>query len=200
MSYIKPKQQRAIETEQKFLDALDACLQSKPYSETSINDIAEAAGLHRGAFINRFGSKQEALFQLYSRYADRASEVLSQIQANLAQFASLDQVCIHMSMELERIQLADFSANRAMNEFFLTELKTDPQTIKIFKETVALMGVVQSRYLPAGSFTATGAYAAAQILVTANYFYVLNAMPALPRDSDVRHRLIGKWITQALVL
>ncbi len=200
MSYVKPKQQRAIETEQKFLDALDACLKSKSYSETSINDIAQAADLHRGAFINRFGSKQEALFQLYSRYADRASAVLETIGSRLSAFPSLDALCMHMSEELERIQLVDFSANRAMNEFFLSELKTDPQTIRIFKETVALMKHIQAHFLPMRSFTDTGAYAGAQILVSANYFYVLNAMPALPRDPKVRHGLIGRWITQALVL
>ena len=200
MSYVKPKQQRALETEQKFLDALDECLKSKSYSETSINDIADVAGLHRGAFINRFGSKQEALFQLYSRYADRASAVLQAIESRLDAFSSLNEVCVHMSHELERIQLLDFSANRAMNEFFLSELKTDPQTIRIFKETVALMKQVQHKFLPLGSFTDTGAYAGAQILVTSNYFYVLNAMPALPRDREVRHGLIGQWISQALVL
>lgn len=105
--YFKPKQSRAIETEQRFLDALDQCLSVKSYRETTIQDIAEAAGLHRAA---------------------------------------------------------------------------------------------QSHFFEPGTYCDTGAFAATQILVTSNYFYVLNAMPALSKSPRLRHRLIGQWMVQAATL
>ena len=198
--YVKPKQSRAIETEQRFLDALDQCLSVKSYRETTIQDIAEAAGLHRGAFIKRFGSKQMALFRLYDRYKDRASEVLNDILSRLSAFASFEELAVHMSETLERIQRRDFSANRAMNEMFLVDLKTDPYTVQIFKETVDVMRAAQSHFFEPGTYSDIGAFAATQILVTSNYFYVLNAMPALPKSPRLRHRLIGQWMVQAATL
>ena len=200
MDYVKPKQSRAVETEQRFLDALEHCLSFKSYRETTIQDIAEAAGLHRGAFIKRFKTKEMALFQLYARYKDRASEVLKDILSRLGGFESLEELTVHMSETLERIQRRDFSANRAMNEVFLVNLATDPYTVEIFKETVEVMRAAQRHFLAPGSYSDTGAFAATQILVSANYFYVLHAMPALPKNPRLRHRLIGRWMVQAATL
>ena len=43
-----------------------------------------------------------------------------------------------------------------------------------------------------------GPFAAAQLLVSINYNYVLNAMTALPKDAKTRHALVASLCLQAL--
>ena len=198
MTYKTPVQARAIETERRFLDALNECLTSQSYESTSIEQIAKRAGLHRGAFFKRFGSKREALLVLFSRYCDRASASIQAIQHNLHEYPTVESICFAMSACLEEIQLADFGANRAMQEDFAQTLETDQLTKRIFSETVELMRCIQSHFLKDMSFTAQGAFAAAQLLVTLNFNYVMNAMPGLPRSADLRHQLISQCMKSAL--
>ena len=77
--YKKPKQTRAVITEQKFLDALSSLLSEKSLNKLTIEEIAERANLHRGAFLKRFGSKRQALFVLFERYCFDASACMSSI-------------------------------------------------------------------------------------------------------------------------
>lgn len=196
--YRKPQQPRAIATEQRFLDSLDVLLQKKSLAQLSIDEIAEHAHQSRGAFLKRFGSKKQSLFILWSRYCKRASNEMTQITALLPSFQSAKEACIHMSKQLETIQRLDFSANRAMHEDFQENLRIDPQTQKIFLECVELMRCTQRQFLPGTAASDTGAFAAAQLLVTINYNHVLKAMPGLPADPVVRHEMVGEIM--ALVL
>lgn len=198
MSYTKPTQQRAIETENRFLNALNECLTERSFEETSIDEVANRAGLHRGAFLKRFGSKRQALLVLFARYCDRASAVIQEIQTNLHRHPTIEAVCYDMSIQLEKIQRADFGANRAMHEDFLNKLETNALTKRIFSETVDLMRHVQKRFLADKPFTDKGAFAATQLLVTINYNYVLRAMPGLPMDDTLRHHLISQCMCSAL--
>ena len=200
MSYTKPIQHRAIETENRFLDALNECLTERSFEQTSIDDIANRAGLHRGAFLKRFGNKRQALLVLFSRYCDRASAVIQEIQTNIHRYPTVDAICLDMSIKLENIQKADFGSNRAMQEDFLSSFETNPLTKKIFSEAVELMKCVQQKFLKDQPFTSQGALAATQLLVSINYNYVIHAMPALPRDDKTRHELIGRCMCAALVL
>jgi AcrR family transcriptional regulator len=196
--YRKPQQPRAIATEQRFLDSLDVLLQNKSLAQLSIDEIAEHAHQTRGAFLKRFGSKKQSLFILWSRYCKRASTEMAQITTLLPTFQSAKAACIHMSTQLETIQRLDFSANRAMHEDFQENLRIDPQTQKIFLECVELMRCTQRQFLPGTAASDTGAFAAAQLLVTINYNHVLKAMPGLPADPVVRHEMVGEIM--ALVL
>jgi len=200
MIYRMPIQARAIETENRFLNALNDCLVAKSFEKTSIDEIAARAGLQRGAFLKRFGSKEEALIVLFSRYCDRASAVIEDIHNNLQVYASAAEVCYAMSTRLEKIQLADFGANRAMQENFLDKLEAHALTKRIFHETVGLMKSIQRRFFVESACTSVGAYAATQLLVSTNYNYVLRAMPALPKEYKTRHQLISHCMCVALVL
>lgn len=198
--YQKPIQPRAIATEQRFLEALHHLLQEKSFGQLSIDEIAGHAGLTHSAFLKRFGSKKQALWVLYEKYCDKASAVMAEITRNMARFAHIEDVCQEMSEQLERIQLEDFPANRAMHEDFLEKLEVDPRTKRIFLECVGLMRSAQKAFMQETSTSASdaGAFAAAQLLITINYNYVLKAMPALPVHADLRHRLIGKIVAEAL--
>ena len=199
MTYRKAVQARAIATERRFLDALNECLTFQSYESTSIEQISKQAGLHRGAFLKRFGSKREALLVLFSRYCDRASATIQTMQRNLHEYPTAESICFAMSVRLEEIQLADFGANRAMLEDFSQKLETDQLTKRIFSETVELMRSIQSYFLKDIPFTDQGAFAASQLLVTLNFNYVMNAMPGLPRSAVLRHKLISQCLYSALV-
>lgn len=196
--YQKPIQPRAIATEQRFLEALHHLLTQKSFGQLSIDEIAEHAGLTHSAFLKRFGSKKQALLVLYEKYCDKASAVMSEIVRNMASYARVEDACREMSIQLERIQMEDFPANRAMHEDFLEKLQVDPRTKKIFLECVDLMRHAQKTLMKEDTVSDVGAFAAAQLLITINYNYVLKAMPALPVAAELRHRLIGKIVVQAL--
>jgi hypothetical protein len=60
------------------------------------------------------------------------------------------------------------------------------------------MRAIQKQFLMGTAATDAGAFAAAQLLITINYNYVLKAMPALPSEADKRHQLNGKIVAMAL--
>ena len=198
MTYKKPIQARAIETERRFLDALCDLLASQSYESTSVDQIAKRARLHRGAFLKRFGSKREALLVLFSRYCDRASATIQALQDNLLEYPTAESFCFAMSVRFEEILLADFGANRAMHEDYCKNLQTDQLTKHIFGETVDLMRCVQSHFLKNMPFTDQGAFAASQLLVALNFNYVMKALPGLPKSTNLRHQLISQCMKSAL--
>ena len=197
-SYQTPLQDRAKFTEQRFLDALNHLLKERSLGHLTVENIADQAGLTRSAFLKRFGSKKQALFVLWARYCNRASEEMQRVASLLPTFNSLIEACEYMSQQLEAIQMADFSANRAMHEDFQENLRVDPQTKKIFLECVELLKKAQMQFLHDSAMTEEGVFAAAQLLVTINYNYVLKAMPGLPDDPHLRHKMIGEIVALAL--
>lgn len=199
--YRPPRQSRAIETERKFLQALDELLTEKSFSSTSIQEIAVRAGLDKGAFLKRFGTKKKALELLFEQYCGYVFSTLAELKGQLETYNSAQDVCHAMSARLETLLSQNFSANRAMNELYLEELKVDDLTKGIFLATVDLMQAVQRRFqseLSGGG--KAGAFAATQLLVTINYNYVLKAMPALPADPEVRHVMVARLLVEALRL
>lgn len=197
-TYNAPKQPRAKESESKFLNALDQILRHQSFNKTSIQEIADQAGLHKGAFLKRFGTKRAALIELFERYCVKASQAIALGHKRMAQHILLHDLCFELSHTLESLQRKHFSANRAMHEFFMEELEVAPQTKRIFRELVGLMQAIQQHYLADQHCTAAGAYAAAQLMVTLNYNYVLQAMPGLPQDETHRHQLIAQLIIRSL--
>lgn len=199
--YQKPKQSRSIETEQRFLDAFNRLLVSKSYGKLTIDDIADHAGLHRGAFLKRFGSKKQALMILWGQYCCQCSIAMQEMTQSLPDCTtSFEDTCIEISRRLEELQLRHFSANRAINEHFMEDLEVAEPTKEAFRESVEMMRCVQRRFLKGAHFSDAGAFAAAQLLLTINYNYVIRAMPALPMDAKIRHRLIGKVVLNALMI
>ena len=196
--YKIPLQARAIETETRFLDALNILLKNKCLTQLSIDEIAETAGLERGAFLKRFGSKKQALLILWGRYSLRAFATAERCKRELPTFTNAIEACAYISKQIEKTQTSDFSVNRAMHEDFLEKLNVNSETKKIFMSCVNVMRLVQRRFLEAKSFSDQGAFAAAQLIITINYNYVLRAMPGLTVDDDDRHRLIGEIIAMSL--
>lgn len=197
-NYICPKQTRAKITEQKFLDALHELLKEKSLSLLTIDEIAVQAKLTRSAFLKRFGTKNNALLLLYERFCCKVLVAMNEISAGLDQCEDAIEACYRISKQAEALQLADFSANRAMHELFMEQLVIAPPTKALFTQCCVLMKEVQTRLLPPSTGTTTGVFAAAQLLFTINYNHVLKAMPGLPRDPETRHRMIANIVSTAL--
>lgn len=197
--YITPKQPRAIETERRFLESMDMLLVSNSYSKLSIEMIAEHAHLQKGAFLNRFGSKKQALFLLFRLYCEECYSTINEISQLVPNTTlSLNEMCASVSSQFEQLLIKNFSANRAMYECFAEDLEVHELTKGIFKSCVAMMLGIQNRYGLLNHEAKGNAFAATQLLVTINFNVVMKAMPAMPIEKTKRHKLIGNIIAEAL--
>jgi len=196
--YRSPTQLRAKRTEDAFLSAFRQLLSDQGFAKTSIDDIALLSGQTRSAFLSRFGTKKATLFILFDEYCAEVSALMSDISEQIQHLPSA-MACAHlMSISLEARLTEHFASNRAMHELYLEDLRTDERTQRIFRQLVGLMRKTQATHLPKGTYTDTGAYSAAQLLVTINFNYALKAMPAFAREPEQRHALIVEAIAVAL--
>lgn len=67
-----PQQQRTHATLTNLLDAGEALLDDKPWSEISVAAIAKKAGSSVGAFYRRFSDKDALLHAIHERFVDEA--------------------------------------------------------------------------------------------------------------------------------
>jgi AcrR family transcriptional regulator len=194
--YAEPKQSRSKATEDAFLTALDKLLVQTSFKNLSIEDIANEAGISKGAFLRRFGSKRQALYVLFERYCVQATALMNRIVKDLPQTEELTDSLLDMSQSLEMLITDHYASNRAMREDFQENLDVHPSTRRIFLQCVEMMRQTQKRFL--GNTCEIGAYAAAQLLVSVTFDYAFNAMPGLPREYESRHRLVVNILTVAL--
>lgn len=199
-SYAPPRQDRAKNTEQRFLDALQMLLYEKSLGLLTIDEIADKACLTRSAFLKRFGTKKNALLILYERYCKKALASINEISENLHRYEDALEACKSISIIAEKLQTEDFPANRAMHELFTEQLSIADETKVILKACVELMEKVQVKFFPEGTGTQVGAHAAAQLIFSINYNYVMKAMPGLPHDHATRHQLIAGLVIDSLAL
>lgn len=194
MSYTPPIQTRAIESEKRFLSALEKLLHIQSLSKTTITEIAEEAGLTKSAFLKRFGSKEEALQVLYQRYCDCAEQEMAQAIIDLPQFTNLKHCLEAISARFEELLRAHYPANRGMHELLQINFEIHQETKRIFRHCVEMMQQIQQHYLPIQQYSDAGAFAGAQLLVTVCYNYVLGAMPGLPQSCEQRHQLVAEIV------
>ena len=178
------------------MSALDTLLVQTSFKNLSIDEIAREAGISKGAFLRRFGSKRQALYVLYERYCEKTTVVMDRIVSELPRKEQVMDSLLDMSQSLERLIKEGYSSNRAMREDFQENLEIHPSTRRIFLECVEMMRKTQQRFF--GGATDTGAFAAAQILITNTFEYVFNAMPGLPREYEQRHKLMADILIVAL--
>lgn len=120
------------------------------------------------------------------------------IVSELSNATGLHPVLMSASQRYEALLQTHKASNRAMHEHFMKDLEVHELTKSIFRQSVEMMGHIQNRFLGQGTYTDKGAWSAAQILVTVNYNYVLEAMPALPASYSERHHLIADLLESAL--
>ncbi len=198
MTYKKPSQARAQQTESRLLNAYAELLVKHSYHDTTVSAIAHKAAISHGAFMARFGSKRQALSRLFGLFCDDVYRVLDRLSKTPPiKGASLLDYLITVSNEYEALVKHHWGANRAMHEVFLKEGVIDDQTKSIFRATVQALHPIFCDILQHDVPTERS-FAAVQLLVTLNYNHVLGAMPGLPDESMARHTLIAKTMAAAL--
>ena len=197
MPYRKPIQQRAIDSESKFLETLEMLLHQQSFEDTSIEQIASLSNQTKSAFIKRFGTKEEALFVLFKIYAEEASKTMQSVLATMDTTKPLIHTLQMVSNTFDELLQKHFAANRAMNEFVKRQLESHDLTKQIFGECIQMMVKIQHGWF-GNEYSLEGSKAAAQILVSINFHYRMGAMPALPEEVQRRHELIAELIEVAI--
>lgn len=193
MSYRKPVQPRAIETERRFLNSARKLFKERGAVGTTIDEIAQDALLHRGAFLKRFGSKDGLKSELYKEYFHYANERLENYRNRLRQtdFATLNEALYYASVQIEKTQVLFFPVTRIMYEDFTIDLQEKRAARTLYYKTVQLINETDLFFHPRQKRNKHGTRACAQLLITLNFEYVIEALYGFPRDAQLRHRMIS---------
>ena len=201
MHYRSPVQNRAIETERRFLEAAKRLFGIQGFAATTVDDIAAEANLHRGAFLKRFGSKDAAKLMIYEDYCQDALCAMDNFVSELpsSKFQSLEDAFSVVSRRLENLQRRHFAANRIMYEDYACGLVIHEKTKEIFRALVRLVEATDLHLNPQANREKSVYYTASQLLVTLNYESVLSAMPGLSKCPLARQKVIVKAAIQPLL-
>src|SRR6185503_14384740 len=91
-----PAQQRSRDTMDRFAEAAEELLRTKPFEEISVQDIVRAAKRPIGSFYARFGSKEALLPFLYERYHEGLEPLF------VARLARVDWEALDFEATIER--------------------------------------------------------------------------------------------------
>ena len=201
MHYRSPVQNRAIETERRFLEAARKLFGAQGFAATTIDDIAAEANLHRGAFLKRFGTKDAAKLMIYEDYCQDAHCAMDKFVSDLpsSNFQSLEDAFSVVSRRLEDLQRRHFAANRIMNEDYACGLVVHEKTKEIFRKLVKLVEETDLHLNPQANRDKSVYYTVSQLLVTLNYENVLSAMPGLSKCPMDRQKIIVTAAIQPLI-
>jgi AcrR family transcriptional regulator len=75
--------ERSAEATEKLLAAASACLTRYGYAATSITEIAEQAGMSRGALQHHFETKADLLFAVFARFSASLVAALEMVDERL---------------------------------------------------------------------------------------------------------------------
>lgn len=200
ISKTNAKQARSLDTERRFLIAFNELLAVQSFTSTSIQEIADHAGLQKAAFIKRFGTKRDALFALFDVYCDAINFLINELK-DCHEKGEIDTEfsLIHLSKRFSELLGTHIASNRAMHELFLDDFETNKRTKAIFKNATDLLSSIfkhTSKYN--GDIYISKVFSTTQLLVTLNYQYGIGAMPAFPADPEERHQLIARLLMTAM--
>jgi len=94
------RQQRAIQTRTRILQAAEACFASAGYDATGVAEVCERAGISKGAFYHHFPSKQAAFFALLQGWLE---ELDAEIVDSVWHADDVPAALRHMSGMIERV-------------------------------------------------------------------------------------------------
>lgn len=79
------RQEAALETRQKLIDAVKKLSENKPYNEMSIDDITQTAGVAKGTFYTYFKRREDIISVIAYEDLDRALKRASDENADAAE-------------------------------------------------------------------------------------------------------------------
>jgi AcrR family transcriptional regulator len=194
------KQARSLDTERRFLISLNELLEDQSFTSTSIQQIADHAGLQKAAFIKRFGTKRDALFALFDVYCEAINMLICDTkELHKKSEINTEDKLFYLSKKFSDTLKAHIASNRAMHELFLNDFETNERTKAIFRNATDLLSSI---FKPTSEYSSDiykyKIFNTTQLLVTLNYQYGIGAMPAFPADPEERHRLIARLLITAM--
>ena len=150
---------KSVQEERKLqiLKALDTCLQEKSFEETSIKDIARAAGVNHGVLHYYFTSKEDILL----RYIDH---VIEDYQAQLQEWLGTEDIMRYGKKEFIQ-EIFNFVNHRITLNQGLSRIFVEIWEIALYNEEVRKklrqaysqwigeLSVILSRFIDDKSFT-----------------------------------------------
>lgn len=110
-------------TRQNLLKAALAVFSRQGYAATRLEDIADEAGVTRGAIYHHFGSKADLYLALAERISDRVQPVIQMaVEAGGGPVATLRRICLETL--IYAVEDAEF---RAINELVLFKSEVTPE-------------------------------------------------------------------------
>lgn len=79
------RQEAALETRQKLIDAVKKLSETKPYNEMSIDDITQTAGVAKGTFYTYFKRREDIISVIAYEELDRALNRVSDEKTDVAE-------------------------------------------------------------------------------------------------------------------
>lgn len=97
---MKRTQEEAAKTRQSLLDAALSTFSRRGFAATRLEDVAEAAGVTRGAIYHHFGSKAELFLALIEDASARGSTVIGDAIAQGGSFVDITRRVLEHSLSL----------------------------------------------------------------------------------------------------
>lgn len=99
---------------------------------------------------------------MFEKYCDDAGATMRDIVSELPNATGLHPVLMSASQRYEALLQTHKASNRAMHEHFMKDLEVHELTKSIFRQSVEMRRLIQSRFLEQGTYTDKGAWSAAQ--------------------------------------
>ncbi len=121
MYYMRRTKEEAAQTRQALLDAALTVFSKQGYQDTRLQDIAEAAGVTRGAIYHHFGGKNQLFITLIKEASEQIDAVIGDAIATGGSFAEVNsRVLVNSWTYLEEnrrfsevVELLNFKSGRS---------------------------------------------------------------------------------------
>lgn len=166
-------------------------LNQQSYTSVSFRELAAECDCSVGAVQYHFGTKKEALYDIWEYYCDECLQQLKDL-ANTRELANMDEVYGYLqilSKKISKLQLDHMGLNQAMNQQFVEHNNVHRTTLQIMQQLS--LHIRQKVQIVEKRVSQEQCDACAQILVTMNLNRSLGGCPLLPSDDERFHKIIG---------
>jgi AcrR family transcriptional regulator len=161
--------EKQAETRERLLVAAERIARDHGLAKVTLDKVAEAAGLTKGAIYSNFGSKEELLFEVVTRLtpalnisdevldAPDLASLLERTAAVLLRVAGSRSKEVAFTMEFDTMALRDTKLRNALRRQWAREQAASLDEIRAVLEPYAEeMGLPPERFLTAVNAVATG--------------------------------------------
>lgn len=128
----RPKQARALKTEQALLDALEMLLARKSFVDLTVSELAREAGLTTGAIYRRFRDKEDVLRAAFQRFYESSEVRTLTNEADFSEAMSDREILEKYLTDLMHFTLDHIHLMRAANQL------NDPKSFQLMTQARTL--------------------------------------------------------------